>query len=197
MSNFEKDSLGIESPEEQKSDSARNGVENVLLAEQEAAERNIDAQQWIDLTHVAEAIGENKEWIDKNFDFPGDGTIVAKSKTLNFSGSSLVALPRNLKVHYLNCSDTSLASLPKGLGAHILDVSNTLIAELPEDLKISKDLTIKGCKSLSSISTDLDVGDALVLSRDLNPTVIKQAEEWEEKGRLSGGQGIGLVWDKY
>jgi len=100
----------------------------------ETIKRHISPKQWLDLLHVASAVGKEKKWIDETFRFPGDGIIVTVDKYFNLAYcSSLISLPNKLRV--IGDLDigysTSLTTLP-----HDLEVDGNLYISDELDEKI-------------------------------------------------------------
>jgi hypothetical protein len=133
----------------------------------EISKRHISVTQWQDLLHMAEASGNEKEWIDKTFQFPGGGKIKVE-KDLELGGSTeLKKLPEGLKVggdlSLWGC--TGLTELPKGLdvGCNFDLVRCTSLTSLPDQLEVKGYLELSDCTSLTHLPEGLVVGGELHL----------------------------------
>jgi len=176
--------------EDMDSDSeAIDNVLNITLIVKGAEKRGISPKQFFDLLKIAEELEEDREeWIDKKFEFNGDGTIKAKGDLDLYGCTGLKSLPENLEVENLNLENCiSLESLPKSLdvygnlnlegcvlleslGENISGIENLnlrgciSLKSLPGSLDVWKDLDLTNCTSLKSLPEDLNVGGNLVLA---------------------------------
>jgi hypothetical protein len=135
----------------------------------EAKKRGISLKQWLNLLDIAEVSAINeKEWIDKNFQFK-NGKIVFPRHLSLIGYVEFTSLPENLEVlgflNLMNCK--GLTSLPKGL-------------------KVGESLGLAGCTGLTSLPKDLSVFINLWLSEDLNEQVKKDAERLKHEGKIKG-----------
>jgi len=162
---------------------------NISLHEawMEGKKREVNAKQWLDLLHVAEAKGEKKEWIDETFRFSGGGRI-EKDGDLNLSEcKSLTTLPLGLEVNGgLNLAEcrnlknlpvglkvagdldllwcTSLSSLPILMNVGNLNIHfNNSLTSIPEDLKLNGYLHLEKCTSLATLPAGLKVNGYLCI----------------------------------
>ena len=170
----------LKTVEEMKKDSEVMG--QIREAPKEAKQRHISVQQWLNLLHVAEANGERdkKRWIDKTFQFPGEGKIETGEELNLTDCSGLTSLPEGLRVKGNLWLDgcTGLTSLPEDLIVEeelwVDDLSN--LTSLPEGLRVNGNLYLGGCTGLTSLPEKMWVGDNLYLSTDLNRQVKEDAE---------------------
>ena len=143
-------------------------VDDIYHESLEAKKRDISLEQWLDLLHVAEAMGEEKEWIGDKFTFPGAGKIKTKETSLTLADSAqLTKLPDGLSVIWgLNIQRCpGLTKLPEGLsvGKDLNIVHCTGLTELPKGLFVDSDLVLQRCTGLTRIPEDIKVGGAMYL----------------------------------
>jgi len=140
----------------------------------EAKTRDITPWQWLDLLYVAESLANYdrmskeqylKQRLDKTFEFPGRGEIVAK-ETLNLEYRNLTHLPDGLKIKrdlwLEGCKN--LTSLPEGLEVeyelNLRDCSG--LTHLPKELKVGGDFYLDGCTGLTELPEGLKVENGLL-----------------------------------
>jgi len=184
-------------------------IENMEESDEvrDSEKRKLSLQQWLDLSHMAEADGKEKEWIDNTFKFNG-GQIIC-DENLNFRcckaihtipdglivggdfdlfGTSLKTIPQGLSVgEYFDLGNcTSLTSLPDGLEFRKeLDLRGcTSLGTLPGGLRIGGYLFLMGCTSLTSLPDDMEVEGTLHLSENLNEQVRQDARRLEQEGKI-------------
>jgi len=134
----------------------------------EASERQITVKQWLDVLHVAEAVNENKEWIDETFKFPGGGRIETEKHLILRHCTTLTRLPNNLNVNgELDLSYcTNFTTLPDNLNVGrkmSLDYCESLTS-LPDNLRVGGYLSLEGCFSLNHLPDNFNVNDFLNLN---------------------------------
>jgi len=155
----------------------------------EAAKRGITPQQWLDVLHIAEVCEKDREWLDKTFVFPGDGTI-RTSTFLHLKKRSLRRLPDHLKIKgKLNVTDCALFEcLPSGLevGKDLHIERCPLIEELPQGLIVGDAVDIIDCEAFKILPQGFKVKGSLFI--DKCPSLEKLPEGLEVGYYLS-------VWD--
>ncbi len=130
---------------------ARHNVDDMLSAEDEAKKRHITVQQWLSLLHFADIKSENEKWIDKQFQFPGNGKITVDGDlNLNEVGAE-VAMPE------------------------LAHLDPTLPTTLPEGLTVNGNLWLNHLTSLTGLPKDLSA-EGIVLSKLHNEQVWDDAE---------------------
>jgi len=156
----------------------------VSEAVKEASARGISPKQWFDLLHIATVVTERIEifnkvfgypegqkiaWIDKTFEFPGNGRIKTVGQLKLSDYEDLTRLPDNLTVNTnLNLSDCiSLTSLPS-------------------NLTVGGFLSLKNCTSLTHLPDGLSVRGDLDLTKNLKEQVIQDAKRLKKEGKIKG-----------
>jgi hypothetical protein len=179
----------------------------------EAKKRRISLKQWLDLVHVTESAGREKEWIDEKFIFPGGGKIKVNEDLDLENCTGLTSLPEGLEIVGALILDgcTGLTSIPKdlkiGLGLHLVGCINLTslpdelkiihgglylegcngLKSLPEGLRVGYSLHLNGCTGLKSLPNELKVGGKLRLSENLHVQVKKDAERLKSEGKIRMG----------
>lgn len=86
-----------------------------------------------------------------------------RANVLDFSGSNLSTLPRDLRARRLNLSGCkALQRLPAGLTCFDLDLRDTPIRSLPPDLRVTNRLDLEGCTRLEELPAGLKVGSLIL-----------------------------------
>lgn len=118
-------------------DPVRDQVEHVLSPEEvEANKRGVTLKQWQDLLHMAEAMGETTEWIDRTFTFNRLGQIIVPTSLSFKNCTNLTRLPEGLEVWWgclnlVGC--TGLTGLPEEFFAKLAWLSDDLQEQVKKD----------------------------------------------------------------
>ena len=114
----------------------------------ESGKRNISLRQWFDVLHIAKSAKKDMEWINKTFNFPGNGKIKTRGDLDLTDCTLLISLPNNLSVGLeLNLTGCiSLTSLPDNLSVgKDLILSDNLNEQAKQDAKrLKEEGKIKG-----------------------------------------------------
>jgi len=158
--------------------------EEVIYLKPEAYKRNISIKQWEILLHTAKmrtmmwTVGKvtekdkkvmEKEWIDRNVIFPGNGKIKFKTDFALPGCTELTELPDELSV-----------------GGALLLRGCTGLTGLPKGLSVEGNLDLAGCTGLTKLPEGLSVSENSYLSVNLNEQVKKDAERLKKEGKIHG-----------
>ena len=126
--------------------------------------RDITPQQWLALVYLSTFKvfdGNNKEWIDKAFTFPGNNRIEFDGHLDLNDCRGLSFLPDNLYVKgsFSLRDSASLTVLPDNFRVGLeLDLKRcTGLKTIPGDLKADRDVDLSGCTSISSLPDNFSV----------------------------------------
>jgi hypothetical protein len=148
--------------------------------EAEAAEkRGISVEQWQDLLHMAEAMGENRGW-DQRKNGKTEKVYGEKIEWIDIMfqfESGKIKSEGGLDLGYSRVS--GLTRLPKGLcvsGGLYLGNRKEL-TELPEDLEVEQLLDISHCTGLTSLPKSIKVDGVIHVTDDMHEDVKREAAE--------------------